>query len=287
MDDPLLIAMGEDLPTLPQVAWLVMQLVEDPDTSASELESLISRDQAIASRVLRLANSAFYDISGTVSTLSNAIVILGFRNVQVLVIAAACDSLHREDNPQEKLMWDHALAVSAAARMLAAECDYPRVEEAATGGLLHDIGKLIMNQHLGEKYEEVMDLVSTGRMTFMEAEKDAFGFTHADVGGMVVHKWNFVPPLEEAVFLHHNPKSAQADPVLCALVSLANHICVKLEIGLERLPHLELSKTEAVEILYLDEEDVSRLLETVVSGMFRIPSLRKFVSPPAGSEQDT
>ncbi len=286
MDDPLLIAMDKDLPTLPQVAWQAMQLIEDPDTSARELETLISRDQAVVSRVLRLANSAFCAFSRTVSTLKNAIVILGFRNVQVLVVAAAYESLHRDDSPQENLMWDHALAVSAAARILAEECDYPRVEEAVTGGLLHDIGKLIMNQHLGERYEEIMDLVSNEGMTFVEAEQDVFGFTHADVGGMAVHKWNFSPSLEEAVFLHHDPKSAQADPELCAIVSLANHICVKLEIGLERLPDLELSTTDSVEILYLDEENVSRLFETVVSGMAQIPSLKKFVSPPAGSDQE-
>ncbi len=287
MNDPLLMAMEKDLPTLPQVAWQVMQLVEDPDTSARDLESLISRDQAITSRVLRLANSAFYAVSGTVSTLLNAIMILGFRKVHVLVVAAAYDSLHREDNPQENLMWDHSMAVSVAARILAAECGYPRVEEVTTGALIHDIGKLVMSQNLGERYEEVIDLVENKGMTFVEAEQDAFGFTHADVGGMAVHKWNFSPSLEEAVFLHHNPKSAQADPELCAIVSLANDICIKLSIGLACLPHLDLSKTDSVEILNIDEKHVSRLLETVVSGMGRIPSLRKFVSPPVGSEQDT
>ncbi len=287
MDDPLLIAMEKDLPTLPQVALQVMQLVEDPDTSARDLERLISRDQAITSRVLRLANSAFYAVSGTVSTLLNAIMILGFRNVHVMVVWAAQESLHRQNNPQESLMWDHSLAVSVAARIVAGECGYPKLEEATTGALIHDIGRVIMNQHLGERYEKVIDLVENEGMTFVEAEQDAFGFTHADVGGMAVHKWNFSPSLEEAVFLHHNPKSAQADPELCAIVSLANHICVKLEIGLERIPHLELSQTDSVELLNLREKQVSRLLETVVSALARIPSLREYVNPPDGSEQDS
>ena len=286
MDKPLLHAIEQNLPTLPQVALQVMQLAEDPETDVSELERLISRDPAIASNALRLVNSVFFALRGTVSTLKNAIVTLGFRNVQSLVVAAACKSLHREDSPQEQLMWNHALAVSVAARILAAECGYCRVEEATTGGLLHDIGKLVMNQHLGEEYKEVMDLVENEGRTFVEVEQDAIGFTHADVGGMAVHKWNFSPSLEEAVSLHHNPKSAQADPELCAIVSLANNICVKLGIGLEWFPHLELSETDPVEILNLDGKHVSRLLETVVSEMGRIPSLRKFVSPPSGSEQD-
>ncbi len=287
MDDSLMSAMQQNLPMLPHVALQVMESVDEPNTSAGELEALISGDQAIATRVLRIANSAFYAVSGTVSTLSNAIMILGFETIRSLVVAAACDSLHRSDSPEEKLFWDHALAVSVVAKMLARECDYAKAEEASTGGLIHDIGKVVMNQHLGDKYKEILDLVRKEGMTFFEAEKRTLGFTHADVGGMAVHKWNFSPSLEEVVFLHHNPISAQANPELCGIIGLANNICVKLGIGMEQVPDLELSETDSNAILRLDEARISLFLETVVSVMAQIPELEKYVPQVACSEEES
>ena len=260
--DSLLKRMEQNLPTLPQVAWQTMRLLEDPDSTARQLEKMVSRDQAIAGRVLRLANSAYYGLSKRISSLPHAIVILGFTTIQSLVLAAAYQSLHRAERVEEKLLWEHALAVSLVSRMLAVELDYRGdLEQASTAGLMHDIGKVIMNQHLGKKYLEVFDAVKAGTGTFLEAEADRIGLTHTDVGGMVVHKWSFSPALVEAVFLHHNPRSAQEDEVLCAIVSLANSVCVKLGVGPEKLPDLDLLEQDATFLLGLKEEDVSGLLE--------------------------
>ena len=259
--DPLLKRMEQNLPTLPQVAWQTMRLLENPDSTARQLEQMISRDQAIAGRVLRLANSAYYGLSKRISSLSHAIVILGFGTIQSLVMAAAYQSLHRAERVEEKLLWEHALAVSMVCRTLAVEFDYRELEQASTAGLMHDIGKVIMNQHLGKKYLEVFDAVKAGGTTFLEAEADSVGITHTDVGGMVVHKWSFSPALVEAVFLHHNPRSAKEDEVLCAIVSLANDICVKLGVGPESMPDLDLVGQDASSLLGLTEQDASDLIE--------------------------
>ena len=276
--DPLLKKMEQNLPTLPQVAWQTMRLLEDPDSTPQQFEQMVSRDQALAGRVLRLANSAYYGLSTRISSLSRAIVILGFGTVRSLVMAATYQSLHRAERAEEKSLWEHALAVSMVSRMLAVEFDYKELEQASTAGLMHDIGKVIMNQHLGEKYLEVFDLVKNGQATFLEAEADSFEITHADVGGMVVEKWSFSPGLVEAVSLHHNPTSAKEDEVLCALVSLANNICVKLGVGPENLPDLDLLEQDANSLLVLNDEDASYLMEQAREKLTAEGS-----SPPASS----
>ena len=259
--DPLLERMEQNLSALPQVAWQTMKLLQDPDSTAGQLERMISSDQAITGRVLRLANSAYYGSYKRISSLSHAIVILGFGRVQALVTAAVYKSLYQVERMEERLLWEHALAVSMVSRMLAIDFGYREVEQASTAGLMHDIGKVIMNQHFGQQYLEVFDAVKAGTSTFIRAEADLIGITHTDVGGMVAHKWSFSPALVEAVFLHHNPRSAQEDELLCAIVSLANSICVKLGVGPENVPDLDLLEQDANSLLGLKEEAAFGLLE--------------------------
>ena len=160
-------------------------------------------------------------------------------------------------------MWDHALAVSLVARTLATEYHYPKVEEASIAGLMHDIGKVVIEQHLGKKYKGVTDLVRNEGIAFLEAEHRVLGFTHTEIGGMVIRKWKFSPYLEEAVILHHNPQGAKINPTLCAIVSLANDICVKLGRGPEWTPDLDLPELDSTRMLNLDKEHTSRLLESI------------------------
>ena len=257
----LLMTMEQDLPPLPRVALQTMKLVEDQNSSASDLVELISQDQALASRILRLANSAFYGVRATVDTLSKAIVTQGWGQVQSLVLVAACQSQHRSTTFSDQALWDHALAVSQVARKVALKCRYPKVDEASTAGLMHDIGKVVMDRHLGEEYKQVVDLVHNEGLNFIAAEHKVIGVTHPEVGGIVIRKWNLPPSLAETVILHHNPESAKVDTTLCAIVSLANSICVKQGIGLESFPDMDLQTLNFTSMLSLDEEQVSDLLD--------------------------
>jgi HD-like signal output (HDOD) protein len=211
-----------DLPTLPQVATKVMELLSGDDSNASDLDRVISRDQAITARVLKLANSALFGRRGMISTLTRAIVLLGFKTVQSLVIAASTETLYRATSARfkDKLLWP-------------------------------------------EPYQEVVELVYNDEVTFLEAEHKILGFDHAEVGALVVKKWNLPAPLEEAVRLHHRPMQSLVDPALCAIVSLGNSLCIKLGLGPERQPELALEGLEVVRRLKLPPERLPRIMETL------------------------
>lgn len=257
-------AIEKDLPPLPSVAMEAMTLVEDPDSRARDLAELISQDQALASRVLKIVNSAFYGMRGPVDSVTRAVVTLGWGEVHSLVLTAACQAMHTSASFSDQLLWDHALAVSQVARKLAVKCRFPRLVEASTAGLLHDLGKIVMDRHLGERYQVVVDLVGQKDTSFLEAEQILLDYDHAQVGGMIVESWKLSPALVEAVRWHHDPKSAETEPTLCAVVSLANSICVQQGVGLESFPDLDLSALDATEMLGLGKEELAELIEDIL-----------------------
>jgi putative nucleotidyltransferase with HDIG domain len=254
-----------DLPPLPHIASRVIELVSDTNSNASDLEKMISRDPAIAARVLKIANSALFGRRGMISSISRAVVTLGFKTVHSLVIAASTEALFRSSsvNFKDKLLWEHAVAAALAAGFIARECRYARAEEAFLGGLLHDIGKVVLDANLGERYQRVVERVYNEGATFVEAERDMLGFEHAEVGSLVIKKWNLPPILEEAVRLHHRARGALLDPTLCAIVSLANSLCVKTGIGPERVPELDLGQLEATTRLKLTPERLALIAKHV------------------------
>ncbi|HSR54359.1 MAG TPA: HDOD domain-containing protein [Acidobacteriota bacterium] len=256
-----------DLPPFPGVAWEVMRMVKSPDTGASDLERVVSRDPALAARVLKISNSALYGVRGTITTLTQAIVILGMKTLQSLVVAASSESLYKTGSLKDRLMWNHALGVALVSRKLARRVGHSEPEEAFVAGLLHDIGKTVLDHNYGHRYENVVQAVYNDGMTFLEAENHFLEFNHAEVGGYVLNRWNFAPVLQEAVRLHHQPEYAQIDAQLCAAVSLANALCVRLGVGPERNPDLDLSETEAASMLELGAEELREIEERALRGL--------------------
>lgn len=250
-----------DLPALPEVAMQVMNLVQNPTATAGALEKVILNDQALTAKVLRTANSAFYGARGEISRLSRAIVILGFNTLRSVVVTGASEALHRggESCFKDKILWEHSVAVGIASRVIAKECRYAGTEEAYLGGLLHDVGKTVLDSNVPAEYQRVIELVYNEGHTFIEAENEVFGFDHADVGALVAARWNLAPSLREAIQLHHQPMGAEIDPTLCAIVSLANSLCVKLGIGPERDAALQLADLEATMMLTLDPDDLNQI----------------------------
>ena len=256
-------AWAGDLPTLSPVAARVLQLTQWRLTDTSVLEQEILRDQALATQVLRLANSCAYAMRGMVATVSRGIFLLGFATVRSMVIATCTESVYRHPHSgfKDQILWEHALGTAAISRLIAAECDYPAGEEAFIAGLLHDVGKVVMDAKLRERYKTIIANVSNAEAdSFVEAERAMFGVDHAEVGFLVVRSWGLPPAIVESVRYHHDPASAIADPQLCAIVSLANALCVKLELGPHQRPDLDLAALPACEQLGLTTGGLNRLM---------------------------
>lgn len=265
-DLEIMIMTASDLPTIPVVATKVMQLIEDESATAEELAKVVASDPAVAARVLKISNSSFYGCQRQIQTLSHAIVVLGFGTLKSLVVAASVKQVYQPYGLTEKMLWEHSFGAGLASRIIAKETRLANEEEAFLGGLFHDIGKIIMNTMNKQQFQDVMMRCYNDGLTFEEAERQVYSFTHSEVGGLVIKKWNFPDMLMNAVLNHHavefteNEDSYQAS--LTSIVGLADLFCHKAGIGIrEPNEELDLMKTVPVQRLGLGEQLVKNLME--------------------------
>ena len=255
-----------DLPTMPVVASRVMQLIEGEKTTAEELAKVVASDPAVAARVLKISNSAFYGCQRQIQTLSSAIVILGFNTLKSLVIAASVKQVYKPFGLTEKMLWEHSFGAGLAARIIASTTRLANEEEAFLAGMFHDIGKIIMNNLDHNKFQLVMQKSYNDGVPFEDAEKSVYSFTHAEVGAFVIKKWNFPEMLTNVILRHHSlafdPDDDAYEVNLTALVNLADQFCKRLGIG-EREPmdDIEPATSKAAEITNLGETHLNELLE--------------------------
>lgn len=258
------VARTGELPPMPLVARKVMDLAGSPDTSPEELQRVISGDPALVSKILRIANSALYNQGRNVATLSQAIFFLGSWTIRSLVLASATRSVFLsragEYGLKEQLLWEHSLGCALAARLIAKQHGLIDPEIAFLGGLLHDIGKIVLNTNQPGPYAEVFQRVYNDGCSFSEAEQEQLGFTHAAVGALVARKWQLPRDIEDAISHHHELRAA-ASPQPTAAVHLGNLLCKRAGIGAEKKPRLELGQAESLPVLCLSERQAELLIE--------------------------
>ena len=268
-DLELMIMTASDLPTIPVVATKVMQLIESESATAEELARVVASDPAVAARVLKISNSSFYGCQRQIQTLSHAIVVLGFGTLKSLVVAASVKQVYQPYGLTEKMLWEHSFGAGLAARIIASKTRLVSEEEAFLGGLFHDIGKIIMNTVDKQKYQDVMQRCYNDGLTYEEAERRVYSYTHSEVGGLVIKKWNFPDMLMRAVLKHHALEFAEDEDAyqinLTCVVALANLICHKAGVGIREADEdLDLMQTVAVQKLGLKEQHIEALLELFV-----------------------
>ena len=254
-----LVRQVRDLPALPDTVVRVMHLTDDPKSGISDVAKALVSDQALAARVLKLANSAFYGSSRRIATVSDAVVILGMRTTRNLVMATGCQEMLAQEVAGYALppgaLLRHSLACASAAQALAKRTQYRGTEEAFVAGLLHDLGKVVMNTYLRDQFIQVLIRAASGEMTYAEAERAVFSFDHAEAGAYLLERWNLPASLVTAVRYHHTPLEAPTDSPLPCLVHVADAICMTLGIGLGLDGLAYVLQPEALARLHLTAED--------------------------------
>ncbi|MEJ5252108.1 MAG: HDOD domain-containing protein [Chthonomonadetes bacterium] len=198
------------LPPMPAVITRVMEMTNDPNCTAQELQRVIGMDEVLSSKVLRLVNSARYGFPRRITTLSHAIILLGFETVRNLAIGVAAVRLvlrHGVACPvNRQRFWEHSLETALAASTLARHLrkDLILREEMFLTGLLHDLGILFLSQNFPEEYRAVVE--HCGSLEEAPAvEQEVFGITHCEVGARMVEYWNLPPVFAEVMLHHHAP----------------------------------------------------------------------------------
>ncbi len=212
----------KELPPLPLVVRKLIQITDDDRSNAEDVQQVLSGDQALAGKVLKLVNSSFYGMSGEISTISRAVVVLGFAAIRNLATGLGVAGIMAQagKGTYQELFWSHAIATASAAQVLALHTGYEDPEEAFIAGLLHDIGHLILATAMPGQFAQAMNEKSGD---IRAKELTILGTTHTKVGQKVMRHWKLPEKLGRAVRFHHNVKVAvSSEDGLIPLIALAD-----------------------------------------------------------------
>jgi len=213
-----------EISTLPQVMMRIMEIITDDRSSAIDLAEEIAKDTSLTAKILKMVNSAYYGFYREISKVSDAVVVLGFNEIRRLSLAiSVLDRFGGGSDERRVAFWNHSFACAAMSDILARE-QHLQDQGAFTAGLLHDIGKAILDQYFSEMFEAVRERKGQNGLGTHEIERELFGFDHADVGYWLSERWNLPVTLSEAIHYHHRPESATEMPELAQLVHLADKL---------------------------------------------------------------
>jgi len=251
------------IPPLPTSAMRVIALTKNPLTSAKALETVIEQDPALVVSILRQANSAYYGYARRISSLQEAIVILGIQVIQGLVISAAVAPLLKSKllgyEIEQEGLWKHSLLTAMAAKRLCQHRKLPYGDVAFTAGLLHDIGKLIISVYVQQVGDHLLRKVTETKLSYVVLEKTVIGFDHAKVGGFLAKSWDLPNDLAAAISCHHSLSDVQNYGELASVVHIANGLASILGVvgGVDSV--FNPIQQEALNLLTLKESDLERL----------------------------
>jgi putative nucleotidyltransferase with HDIG domain len=207
-----------DLPTLPKVALEINKLLDNPGATIGQVSNIITKDQAIASKILRLVNSSFFGLETKVSTISRAVIILGFNTVRnALVSVSILKAMKRAQNKQVdlKLFWQHAISCAVVSKHLARSSHLGTPEDAFTAGLIHDIGKLVLAKYFPDQFIKIIDKLEMEHSSFYDSELNVIPVHHNEIGAHLARKWRLPALLCDAVNYSHGIFDFDAYPLAC------------------------------------------------------------------------
>ena len=266
----------DDLPTLPRSIISITELVNNPQSSARDLAGVITDDQVLTARLLKLVNSAFYGFPRRITTVTGAIVLLGFDAIRNLLLTTSLFDLFSpkrdKQGIQREALWDHSLGCAVAAKVIGGYLGYEKVEELFVSGLLHDIGKIVEMLFLEKEFAKINATVKERNILIKEAEEDLLGYSHADVGKLLAEQWNLPLNHVSAIAHHHDPESSERFSLEAAIVHLADILCRSLDLGSggdRKIPPLH---EKAMEIMGLNVTALEPILDKLETEYFDIRS---------------
>ncbi len=246
----------------PQVCLKLAGLLQAPDSSMSEIGEVIIRDPNLTARLLALVNSAYYNFRGRIDTVSRAVMIIGLQDLHNLIVAiSAVRSFSSLPNCLVNIdtFWRHGIHCGLIARALARRCHVLHPERLFIAGLLHDIGALVLYHRLPEISRNLLLAAGGDEALQAEAERAELGFTHADLGALLLANWHIPAPLQEAIRHHHEPDTANLARVEAAIVHVSEVLANRSRIGgwCEKTSVEQAIDPAALRIMGLAEEEMA------------------------------
>jgi putative nucleotidyltransferase with HDIG domain len=207
------------LPTLPGIITKLSSLAEDGKVSVDEMARVVTSDQVLSAKVLKLVNSPFYGFSGRISTVSKALILLGVNVVKSLAISSSIFEIMEKNTVG---LWEHSLGAAVAANIIARKLNLPEREEISTAALLHDIGKVIMKIKLEQDYDHLMNVIKEKELPMIDCERELFNVDHAEIGEWLVKSWLLPEKLIEPIAYHHHVEKSSNQRAKTAVVHVAD-----------------------------------------------------------------
>ncbi len=264
--------MGE-LPPMPQVVSKAQEILANPDSSLVQLANVVEMDPALASKILKLANSAYYGLSGKVSSVQHASVLLGYKVLGELIVMAGISSFMDKTlkgyDLESGCLWRHSITVAIGSKIIANKFK-PKLEpEVFFAGLIHDIGKLILDRYIDERKEEFKIVLNGSDKPFFLAEREILGFDHSEMGSDFCEKWNIPTFQSHAIKFHHNPSGGNGND-LAYILHIADAIAGISENGeIKDMEHLSI-EDGALEFLGIRENRLHEIMDEIIESANKI-----------------
>ena len=266
-----IVAWVGDLPPMPQVASRAISMVENPDTTAAELTDLLSTDTALAARVLKIANSAMFSRQREITTLNQAIMIIGFKALKGIIVAAALRQMNKKFTPLDQQIWENSMATAMCATTIAKRLKKNYVEEIFLLGLLHSLGQIVLlnRPELSKEYKKVLQLIKQKGCDYVTAEQEVFGFAHPLIGALVAKKWNFSADTCQVILHYRDPiEGTKPDAPIeekVAVVQLADMMAHVAKIGSpEGYPDQNAALIQVAKYVGFEEGSISTAMQQII-----------------------
>ena len=229
-----IMAQVKAFPGMPDTSTELLKMLKDSETSAAEIEDVLRYDPGLTANILKLTNSAYFGIPSKVSSVKQAVVLLGWKRLLQLVMTMCMSTVMKKPIPGYDLphgeLWRHSVAVSVAAELVVKELKISNVDEVFTAALLHDVGKLVMGEFVRDDLQQIEEMVAKG-IAFEVAEFIVLGTDHAHIGARILEKWAFPEDLINAVGRHHDPETCENHCTFSDIVHIANILGMMIGYG--------------------------------------------------------
>jgi putative nucleotidyltransferase with HDIG domain len=243
----------------------IEEALKSTSCNLSTIGDAIQKDPDLTARLLRLANSPFFGFANRLSTVAEAVSLLGIQQIQDMIVASSVleqfkgvpDTFVNKDS-----FWRHSLAVGIAARLLAMERRLPKPDKFFVAGLLHDVGRLVLLSQAAEWAQAVFEVYQSERILLRDAEKKVLGYDHQQIAAELLQSWSYPPTLVQAVGFHHAPGQSVAK-LEAAVVHIADHLIVAMGIGSSGEHFIPPLDEKALYAAGLDPETLDKIVEAV------------------------
>lgn len=259
-----------ELPPIPSVILESMKLLNDPSSTVKKIQAQILLDQSLTAFILKVANSALYGLRKEVSTISYAINLMGYNTTKSILTAYLSKNLYSSKGSKliQNVLWRHSISSAILGKKTAEHLKKVNSEEAFISCLLHDIGKGVFLKNRSDDMEKIVQLIYNDNKTSIQAEEEVLGYTHVEVGYLLMKNWRFSDSIIETVIYHNNFREYSGENLLVPIVSLANKLSHLLEFSFDKredelieLPRLGLDESDLEEIKEGAQEEVKDYLE--------------------------